>query len=272
MAAIRHDVVGGERLVGDINDDGLVLGVHLAGAFIDDIVFKGGRTELFSDDVESGAKGWTAEGGFAISTGSEESEGDRYYIAENRTYVGYDSTLEVGPYQFSFGLTDPNKVEHFAFEDGLLVWMVDETYGDNNTSEHPGHGLALPIDARPAAFEYSDGTAPSNRRQPFDAAFGLYAIPEGPDIDPEDGSTLPCKGIHKQVVVGHGPSQFIDYLCAWPSESVRAAMPQFSDTGENAYWDSTNPSNSSKTAGSGVTIRVDTQTSGGVMTITVTNP
>jgi immune inhibitor A len=246
-------------------------GVHLAGAFIDDIAIKMGQTTV-TDNVEGATSEWTAEGGFRISTGSEETVGDRYYIAENRTYVGYDTTLRDGPYQYSFGLTDPNKVEHFAFEDGLLVWMVDETYGDNNKSEHPGHGLALPIDARPAAFKYADGSAPSNRRQPFDAAFSLNAIPEGPSIDPENGATLPCAGIHKQVVEGKGKAQTVAYMCAWPSAAVRAAMPQFTDSGENAYWDSTNPSNSSKTAGSGVTILVTSQSEGGAMTVTVANP
>ena len=131
-------------------------GVHLPGAFIDDITVKSGGTTVFSDDVEGGVNGWTADGGFKISTGTESTVGDRYYIAENRTYVGYDATLQTGPYQFSFGLTDPDKVEHFTFEDGLLVWMVDETYTDNNNSEHPGHGLALPVDARPVPFTYGE--------------------------------------------------------------------------------------------------------------------
>ena len=54
----------------------------------------------------------------------------------------------MGPYQFSNGLTKPDWVEHFPFQDGLLVWAVDETYADNNTIEHQGHGLALPVDAR----------------------------------------------------------------------------------------------------------------------------
>ena len=55
----------------------------------------------------------------------------------------------------------------------MLVWFADKAYDDNNTSEHPGHGQALPVDARPAPFSYPDGTRPSNRRQPFDATFGL---------------------------------------------------------------------------------------------------
>ncbi len=247
-------------------------GVHLAGAFIDDIVVKSGGTTLFTDTVESGTNGWTAVGGFKISTGSEETIGDRYYIAENRTYVGYDATLETGPYQFSFGLTDPEEVEHFAFEDGLLVWLVDETYSDNNNSEHRGHGLALPIDARPAQFKYSDGTAPSNRRQPFDATFGLQAVPDGPTLDPETGQNNLCAGLHKQVLVGKGQSQTIDYLCAWPAQATRAPIAMFDDTLVNTYWDSTNPQNSTMTPGSDVTILVTAQNTGGTMTIHVVNP
>jgi immune inhibitor A len=246
-------------------------GVHLDNAFIDNITVKSGGTQLFFDDVESGEDGWTADGGFRISTGTESAVGDRYYIAENRTYVGYDATLETGPYQFSFALTDPDKVEHFAFQDGLLVWMVDETYTDNNNSAHAGRGLALPVDARPAQFKYADGTAPSNRRQPFDATFGLQAVPEGPTDDPEPGQPdiSDCAGLHKQVIVGKGPNQSIDYLCAWPTAAERAAKPTFLDSGVNAYWDSTNPQNSTKTAGTGLSIEVTSQTTAGPLTIEV---
>ena len=45
--------------------------VHLAGVFLDDFVVKSGGTTLFTDDVETGEDGWTAEGGLKISTGSE---------------------------------------------------------------------------------------------------------------------------------------------------------------------------------------------------------
>jgi immune inhibitor A len=247
-------------------------GVHLPGAFIDDIALKSGGTSLFSDDVEGGVNGWIAAGGFKISTGTESTVGDRYYIAENRTYVGYDATLATGPYQFSFGLTDPNKVEHFPFQDGLLVWMVDETYTDNNNSEHTGHGLSLPVDARPVPFTYGNGTRPSNRRQPFDATFGLQAVPDGPTVDPEPGSApLPCAGLHTQVIVGKGINQSIDTLCAWPTAAQRVAVPVFNDTNVDGYWDATNPQNSTKVAGYGTKITVTGQTTGGALSVTVDN-
>lgn len=233
-------------------------GVHLPGAFLDDIVIKSGGTTLFTDDVESGENGWTADGdgGFKISTGTESVVGDRYYIAEHRTYVDYDTTLEVGPYQFSFAFTAPNKVEHFPFQDGLLIWMVDETYSDNNTIDHPGHGLALPVDARPTPFFYSDGTKPSNRRQPFDATFGLQL--------PDDVV------LHKEVLVGKGKAQHVETLEASPS--TRVVIATFDDTDFDAYWSSLNPLGSTYVAGHGVEITVVDQNTGGTMTIEVTNP
>jgi immune inhibitor A len=270
--SVRYTIPGGDaetQFRFRFQSDG---GVHLANAFIDDVTIKSGGTTLFFDDVE-GAEQWTAEGGFKLSTGTETTIGDRYYIAENRTYVQYDKTLETGPYQFSFALTDPDKVEHFAFEDGLLVWMVDETYTDNNNSEHTGRGLALPVDARPIAFTYGDGTKPSNRRQPFDATFGLQAVPAGPTDDPEPGNPdLPCAGLHKQIVVGKGPNAHIEYLCAWPTAAQRNPVPLFDDSDVNAYWDSTNPQNSTKVAGWGVTILVTSQVGGGSLGISVDNP
>jgi immune inhibitor A len=231
-------------------------GVHLANAFLDDFVIKSGGTTLFTDDVESGDNGWAAVGGFKRSTGTETSIGDRYYLVENRAYVGYDSTLETGPYQFSFGITAPNKVEHFSFQDGMLVWMVDETYTDNNTIDHPGHGLALPVDARPAPFGYSDGTRPSNRRQPFDATFGLQAT---------DAVTL-----HKEVLVGHGPKQTVETLDA--SAPSNPGIATFNDTDPEAYWTAANALNSTLVAGHGVVVTVTEQNAGGTLAVTVTNP
>jgi immune inhibitor A len=82
----------------------------------------------------------------------------------------------------------------------MLVWYVDHTSEDNNTSQHPGTGQALPVDARPAPFSYPDGTRPSNRRQPFDATFGTQPVPEM------------C--LHKEVLVGKGQSQTVQTVAA----------------------------------------------------------
>lgn len=231
-------------------------GVHLAGAFIDDIVVKSGGTTLLNDNVEGGANGWVASGGFEISTGTGVSSGDRYYLAENRTYVDYDATLETGPYQFSEGITRPDWVEHFPFQDGMVVWAIDEAYGDNNTIEHLGHGLALPVDANPVPIMYPDGTMPSNRRQPFDAAFGL---------NPLDEVTL-----HKQVTVGKGKKATVQTLAASSTPGTQKAT--FDDTVEDAYYSEANTLGGVLVAGHGVKITVTSQNSGGTMTVSVTNP
>jgi immune inhibitor A len=231
-------------------------GVNLGGAFFDDITVKSGGKILLADDVESGDNGWTAAGGFKRSTGTESVIGDRYYLAENRTYVGYDATLQTGPYQFSFGVTKPNYVERFPYQDGMLVWAVDETYADNNTIDHQGHGLVLPVDARPAPFQYPDGTRPGNRRQPFDATFGLQAT------DPV--------ALHKEVVVGTGSKATVQTLTA--SAPSNQGIPTFDDSIADAYWSAANPLSSALVAGHGVRITVTSQVTNGVLTVTVNNP
>jgi immune inhibitor A len=232
-------------------------GVHLANAFLDNFVVKSGGNTLLTDDVEGGADGWTASGGFKISTGEETVVGDRYYLVENRTHTDYDETLGTGPYQFSFAFTAPDKVERFAYPEGMLVWMVDETYTDNNTIDHPGHGLALPVDARPAPFTYEDGIGkPSNRRQPFDAAFGVIAVPE--------------LTLHKEVLAGKGKDQHVEVVNA--TAPANAGIPTFNDSQFDAYFSDANPLNSTYVAGHGVVITVTAQNAGGTMTISVTNP
>jgi immune inhibitor A len=228
-------------------------GVHLPGAFLDDIVASSGGTTLFTDDVEQQG-GWTATGSWQRSTGTVSVTADTYYLLENRQYVGYDDTLRTGPYQFSFAVTAPDKVEFFSFRPGMLVWYVDHTAEDNNTSAHPGVGLSLPVDARPAPFTYPDGTRPSNRRQPFDATFGLLAVPKT------------C--LHKEVVTGKGQSQTVQTLEACAQSG---SMPTFTDSNKDAYYSTANPQNSVRVAGHGVTATVTRQV-GNVLTVSVSNP
>ncbi len=56
----------------------------------------------------------------------------------NRSYVSYDRYLKTGPYNFGFPNTRPDWVEHFPYQNGLLIWYWDTSQADNNTSEHPG--------------------------------------------------------------------------------------------------------------------------------------
>ncbi|WP_240770200.1 immune inhibitor A domain-containing protein [Nocardioides sp. GY 10127] len=222
-------------------------GVNEAGAFLDDITISAGSTVVVSDGAENGTGEWVAKG-WTISTGSETVQTPRYYLMENRQYVGYDATLEQGPYNFSELYSRPNWVEHFAYQPGLLVWYVDLSQADNNTSAHPGSGYALPVDARPAPFTFPDGSKPSNRRQPLDAAFGLTPVPQT------------C--LHKETSAG---------------QSVAACSPAgpgiatFDDSDPDAYYDATNPQGSVRVAGLGVTATVTGQ-DGDVLTVHVVDP
>ena len=203
-------------------------GVHLPGAFLDDIVAKSGGTTLFTDDVEQPGP-WIATGLWQRSTGTVSVTADRYYLLENRQYVGYDDTLRTGPYQFSFGYTAPNKVEFFSFRPGMLVWYVNHTAEDNNTSEHPGIGLVtaggcasravqLPATAPGRATVVSRSTRPS----------GLQPVPEM------------C--LHKEVLVGNGKSQTVETVAA--CAAANAGIPTFDDSNADAYYSTANPQNS----------------------------
>ena len=224
-------------------------GVNEAGAFLDKITVGN-----LSDGAESGDNGWAADG-WKISTGTETVLSKRYYLLENRQYVGFDQTLGEGPYNFASAYTMPNWVEFFQYRTGMLVWLVDDGFADNNTSAHPGGGSALPVDSFAAPFTYPDGSYPSNRRQPFDATFGLGSNPET------------C--LHKEVLVGKGRNQSVQSLAA--CAPARAQQATFDDSDPLRYWSPSDPQNSVRVAGVGVKATV-TAVDGGFLTVNVVNP
>jgi immune inhibitor A len=128
------------------------------------------------DDAESDV-GWIF-GGFSISTGTESAFYNNYYAAEFRQYRGYDQGLATA-YNFGWG-GDPdyyNMVEHFPYQDGLLVSYWDTSFTDNNVGANclAGRcgGLLLPIDAHPELMYREDGAIWRNRVQTYDSTFGL---------------------------------------------------------------------------------------------------
>jgi immune inhibitor A len=95
------------------------------------------------------------------------------YIAENRQYDGYDTSLATA-YNFGFlGTAKDNWVETHPYMPGLLITYWDDSYEDNNVGEHPGHGLVLPVDAHPEFSHWPDGTLMRNRILSYDSTFGL---------------------------------------------------------------------------------------------------
>ena len=66
----------------------------------------------------------------------------------------FDDSLRTGPYNFGF-LDNPllqNWVEHFPYQDGLLVWYWDTSVQRQQRRRPSGRAaLILPVDAHPAA-------------------------------------------------------------------------------------------------------------------------
>lgn len=230
-------------------------GVHNPGAFIDDVKISAGKIVIISDDVESGQGQWLADGLWQLSTGSVTRTTEQYYLVENREYVGFDATLAEGPYAFTKGITAPNWVDFFKYQNGMLVWYIDDAYADNNVSAHPGAGSALPVDARPTPFKWSDGTMPGNSRQPFDATFGLEAT------DPL------CIAKEVQTGTKRDPGTASLDACALSS----APIGVFKDIDPQAYYSADNPYGSVKVAGHGVEVSI-TSDAGSDLGIHVVNP
>ncbi|MER6956952.1 MULTISPECIES: immune inhibitor A domain-containing protein [unclassified Streptomyces] len=148
-------------------------GVAQKGFTADEITVTADGATLFSDNAESADAAWTASG-FSRIGASITDDYAQYYIAENRQYVSYDKTLKVGPYNFGFSTTRPDWVEHYPYQNGLLIWKWDTSQADDNTSVHPGEGLILPIDSHPTPLKWANGTAMNARLQSFDSPFSLY--------------------------------------------------------------------------------------------------
>ncbi len=153
--------------------DGAVVG---DGFSVDEIAITG----LATDGAETDP-GWVYSG-FSRTTGTIVKTYFNAYFAEFRQYRGYDESLRTGPYNFGF-LDNPdlqNWVEHFPYQDGLLVWYYDTSFEDNNVGDHCASGrcggIDLPVDAHPALLLQPDnGNVWRPRIQSFDSTFGLQA-------------------------------------------------------------------------------------------------
>jgi len=177
------------------------------GFMVDEISITGQAT----DGAESNA-GWTFNG-FKTTTGTELNFYFNAYVAEFRQYRKYDAGLKTGPYNFGFLNTLPEWVEHFPYQDGLLVSYWDSSFTDNNTSEHPGGGLILPIDAHPNALVRPDALKWRSRVQTYDATFSLERT---------DKLTLHINGVESVIPSLPGVSIFNDATDFWDASTPLA--------------------------------------------------
>ncbi|OLB75824.1 MAG: hypothetical protein AUI14_20260 [Actinobacteria bacterium 13_2_20CM_2_71_6] len=143
------------------------------GILLDQFSATAGGTVLFTDGAESGSNGWIPVG-FRASTGIEDAYYPQYYLAEYRAYAGQDSSLRTGPYNYGFLRTRPNFVEHYPYQDGLLIWQWDTSMLDNSVSLHPCQGQILAVDASPQIMRAPGGAMWRPRVQIYDATFSPY--------------------------------------------------------------------------------------------------
>ncbi|MFF5756428.1 immune inhibitor A domain-containing protein [Streptomyces longwoodensis] len=215
-------------------------GVAQKGFTADEITVTADGAALFSDNAETADAAWTANG-FSRIGASITDDYAQYYIAENRQYVSYDKTLKTGPYNFGFSTTRPDWVEHYPYQNGLLIWKWDTSQADDNTSVHPGEGLILPIDSHPAPLKFADGTLMRNRVQAFDSTFSWY---------PTDAITL-----HKADVATKIKS--------------RPGVPVFDD-GRSTYYDASNPAAGVKVTDTNTSVKIISEPlSGSTITVKV---
>jgi immune inhibitor A len=186
----------------------------------------------FFDDAETNG-GWIFDG-FGLTTGiGEINYYFNAYVAEFRQYRGYDEVLATA---YNFGWAgDPvlyNYVEHFPYQDGLLISYWDTSFVNNNVGQNCSlgrcGGLLLPVDAHPELMYRGDGGIWRNRSQTYDSTFGL---------EPTDAITL-----HWQGVESVHPSQ--------------PAVPIFDDLLSDYYYNESNPMGSVIVPMTGTQIRV----------------
>ncbi|SCD29864.1 immune inhibitor A [Streptomyces sp. DvalAA-14] len=195
-------------------------GVAQKGFAADAITVTADGTAVLSDGAESGDNGWTADG-FSRIGASITDDYPEYYIAENRQYVSYDTTLKTGPYNFGWTSTKPDWVEHYPYQNGLLIWLWDTSQADNNVGIHPGAGEILPVDAHAKPEKWSSGKVIRNRLQSYDSPFSWY---------PTDGFTLHDDGVAARISPKLGSPVFDDHYGSYWSSGNPTGSVQVPDT------------------------------------------
>ena len=110
-------------------------GTELEGMFVDNVVVTADGTAILSEDAENGLGAFNtdAENGWEISDGTRT--GSHYYVAEWRSHLGVDE-----------GLLHSARAD-VQYNQGMLLWYVNNLYTDNWVGLHPGHGRIGVVDS-----------------------------------------------------------------------------------------------------------------------------
>lgn len=128
------------------------------GIYIDDLTIEVDGAVVAQGNADTSEEIFGLDG-FSINNGNNTTE--HYYLLEWRTHHGIDSGLE--------HITMNG--QSMMYEEGLLVWYVDNKFSENWVGIHPGDGFLGVVDADQTPVMYSDGTAASTRFQIHDATF-----------------------------------------------------------------------------------------------------
>jgi immune inhibitor A len=129
------------------------------GLYADDLSVVVDGAEVLFDDAEGDAK--FNLNGFTKNDGIKRT--DHYYLLEWRSHNGVDR-----------GLDNIRRGDSLmTYDNGLVVWYVDNLYSENWTGIHPGGGFLGVVDADQKTLRWSDKSIASTRYQVHDAAFSL---------------------------------------------------------------------------------------------------
>ncbi|AQQ55172.1 protease [Planococcus lenghuensis] len=132
---------------------------NMDGFFVDNVTVTADGAEVLFDGAETDSQ-FTFDG-FKKHDGTYYT--DQYYLLEWRSHNGVDE-----------GLSHIRRgASLMSFDDGLVVWYVDEAYDNNWTGLHPGDGFLGVVDADQHTNFWSNGEVASTRYQVHDAAFSL---------------------------------------------------------------------------------------------------
>ncbi len=145
--------------------------IPAGGLYADDLTVVADGATVSTDGAEA-TPDWTATG-FSVVGPKSVTEHDNFYIAGHRSYVSYDQYLKAGPYFSGYANSRPRFVDHYGYQEGLLISYWDTSQQDNNTNQHPGQGRNLYIDSRPEPLYNLTGAPWHNRLQSYDAPFSL---------------------------------------------------------------------------------------------------
>ncbi len=147
--------------------------VSEGGFFGDAVTLTADGATVFVDGAEDGAADWTLAGGFEVVEQTYTRDFANFYIAGTRQYISYDKYLKTGPYFFGYANTKPDYVDHYPYQEGLLISYWNTRWADNDTFAHPGEGRNLIIDSRPRPIYNLTGQPWRARIQVYDAPFSL---------------------------------------------------------------------------------------------------